>query len=40
MNKYYYFWQMMNQEIETQTEEIATRFLRGEDITETPELVS
>ena len=41
MNKYYCFYQMLVNETEAQTEELANRFLRGEDITtETPEMVS
>ena len=43
MNKYYYFYQMLVNETEAQTEEIASRLLRGEEIetqTETLEMVA
>jgi len=38
MNKYYYFYQMLVNETENQTAEIASRFLRGEVETETLEM--
>lgn len=38
MNKYYYFYQMLVNETETETAEIASRFLRGEIETETLEM--
>ena len=40
MNKYYYFYQMLVNETETETAEIASRFLRGEVETETLEMAS
>jgi len=38
MNKHYYFYQMLVNETEAQTEEIASRLLRGEVETETLEM--
>jgi len=40
MNKYYYFYQMLVNETEAQTQEIASRLLRGEVEAETLEVVS
>jgi hypothetical protein len=40
MNKYYYFYQMLVNETETETQELASRLLRGEVETETLEMVS
>ena len=38
MNKYYYFYQMLVNETETETQELASRLLRGEVETETETL--
>jgi hypothetical protein len=38
MNKYYYFYQMLVNETETETQELASRLLRGEVETETLEM--
>ena len=40
MNKYYYFYQMLVNETETETQELASRLMRGEVETETLEMVS